>query len=222
MSVATVDTKFSAYTWVAQWPELVVAANELEGKLRSVGRPVAADMVLAAYGDFRDRLLLLGQDIAQMGTDTLKRLEHDTRVRPDTLGGGGPRLSQFLTCTPIPQDLGPGAVGINDEELLDDNVEWWITNEVGNTTLIGRKLFGVFYGGNAAPGPPDESMFRQHALFAPGPDDLAGGAIITHGIPARRFVEKSVHQIEREWLAGFTVIRSEFDARIARALATLR
>src|SRR5437764_2094682 len=133
----------------------------------------------------------------------LKRYEKDTRVRPDTLGGGGPRLGDFLTCSPIPQDLGPGAVGINDEELLDNNVEWWITNEIGSTSLIGRKLFGVFYGGNAPPGPPDAAMSRQHALFAPGADADAGGGVITHGIPAREFVRQAVPRIEEEWLAGF-------------------
>ena len=63
---ASIETQFSSHTWVLEWPELVVAASELEAKLRRVGRPIAADMVLAAYGEFRDRLLLLGQDIASV------------------------------------------------------------------------------------------------------------------------------------------------------------
>ena len=215
---------YSGFCFLAEWPEMVVALERLEARLRANDRPEAANLVLVAYGEFRDRMLLLGESMAKLGTVMLRTEEKDSRVRPDTQGQGGKRLENYLVVQPLAPTLLPGAIGINNEELLDNNVPWWVTNELGSSTQIGRKIFGLFYNpGEQGGEPPDSTFDRQHALFTPAPPESgAGGAVLQHGIPARHFVERAGPKIEKEWLAGAMAIKAEFMAKLDVALATMR
>jgi hypothetical protein len=215
---------YSGYCFLAEWPELVVAIDKAEARLRAAGRPKAANLVLMAYAELRDRLLLLAQDMAKLGTKMLTEEEKNTRVgRPDTQGMGGPRLQDNLVVEPVAQALLPGTIGINNEDLLDRNVPWWITNEIGSTTQIGRKIFGLFYNpGGGDMEPPDALFDRQHALFMPAPPESgAGGATIMHGIPARHFVTRAAPKIEQEWLTAAGTIKADFIAKLDAASAVM-
>jgi hypothetical protein len=203
-----------------EWPTLVVAINELEIRLRRQRRPVAADKLLRAYGKFRDELLLLGREVAAFGTAELRRQEKQTRVRPDDGRTGQPRLNDFLVAEVIDANLLPGSVGIANENLLEREVPWWITNEVGSSARVGGVLYGTFYGENDA-GPPDPSMFREHPLFEPGPNgSLSGMGVIQNPIPARQFVEKAVLATNRRWQEGFSAAKIRFDTELTRVLNT--
>jgi hypothetical protein len=214
--------RFVTYTFVEDWPELSVAINELETRLRSSGRPLAADVLVRGYSTMRDELLLLGRDIALFGTKALRESEKKTRVRPDTLGGGGPRLGDALVAEAIDQNIMPGAVGIADMDILDADVPWWLTNEIGSHGRVGGRLYGVFYGQDDA-GPPEASQFREHPLFQAGnTSGLAGVGFIERPIPARYFIAKAVPVIDTEWRGTFAGIKQRFESELARAIVTLR
>lgn len=212
---------YAYYDFVENWPELVVAINELEQRMRFEKRPVAADLLLAAFGRLRDELYELSARMATFGTETLRRVERETRVRPDTEGSGGPRLGDALLAEPVQQNLLPGSVGVANEERLDQDVPWWLTNEIGSTAHVGRHIYGFFFSGDDE-APPDESESRVHPLFQPGYSPVSGGGIIRNPIPARRFIAKAVPIIDREWKAGFAAAKGRFDVQMARAIATPR
>ncbi len=122
----------------------------------------------------------------------------------------------------------PGAIGIADLGELngledeDGNTGWWITNELGSSGRVGGRLFGTFYGGSGA-APPDADLFREHPLFAPGPNEsLAGVGFIENPIPARHFVQKAQRVIAAEWRIKFDAIKGRFGVEFSRALATPR
>lgn len=213
---------YAAYDLARGWPEMVVAIDGLEERLRAAGRPVAADMLLRAYGQMRDELLVLARDMSVLGTKILRESEKKTRVRGDTGGQGGEPLEKHLFVEPVEQqNLLPGSIGVANEATLDANVEWWWTNEEGYTGHVGRVLYGFFSGGGDD-APPSGEEFRQHPLFTPGYSPVSGGGVITEPIPARRFIEKAIPLIDREWRAQFTAIKSRFDVAMARAMVTYR
>lgn len=181
-------------------------------------------MVLRAYKKFYERLLALGVAMSQWGTRELRHQEEYSRVRPDTLGEGGKRLGDYLFVEPLAPNILPGAIGINDEEQLDNNVPWWITNEIGNDTRVGEQIFGLFFEGNWGGGyVPDQDMSQEHPLFAPVPARGGGGpGTIEEPIPAKRFIQEATRNIKREWLSEYTPIKREFDAEIDIALVTYR
>lgn len=201
---------FSYYAFIDDWPELTVAVDQAEVLLRAQGRPVAADMLLKAFGHLDADLVKLGVEMSAIATEELRKQEHDTRVRPDTLGGGGPRLGDYLVAEPVGGGRMPGSVGVNNMDLLNAHVPWWITNEKGSSANVGRKLFGTFYGQDDG-APPDPDLFRAHPLFQPGPNEsLAGPGVIENPIPARRFVTKAVALIDREWKIASEAIKARF------------
>jgi hypothetical protein len=214
--------EYAFYDFARGWPELVVAVDALEVKFREVGRPVAADMVLRAYGEMRDELLVLARDMSVLGTKILRDMEKKTRVRGDTEGRGGPRMEDHLFVEPTEQqNLLPGSIGVANETELDAKVGWWWTNEEGYSGLVGRRLFGFFEGdGDFAPPSREES--RVHPLFVPGSSPVSGGGIIAEPIPARRFIEKSIPLIDRAWKTQFLAIKGRFDVAMARAAVTYR
>lgn len=213
-------TNYAFVDFNPEWPSFVIATNELEIRLRREGRPVAADMLLRAYGRFQDELKVLARNMAVFGTEELRKQERSSRVRPDTQGGGGPRLESFLATNVIEASLLPGSIGIANEDVLEANVPWWITNEIGSSARVGGRLFGTFYGQDSA-GPPDSTEFREHPLFEPGANGtLAGAGIIENPIPARHFVEKAVAIIHREWKIGFDSAKGRFDNQLTQVLAT--
>lgn len=205
--------KYAFYLFVKDLPELVVATNNLEVRLREQGRPIAADRLLRAFATLEEDLQALSIKAATKATDLLRESERSTRVRPDTQGLGGPRLEDSLEADPLV--VLPGSVGVANEELLDRVVPWWITNEVGSSARLGDKLFGSFFGDGGDSQPPDASQFREHPLFAPGPAESgAGVGVIRNPIPARRFILDSLPAIEAEWRAGFSVVKRRFDEEL--------
>jgi hypothetical protein len=213
---------YAYYEYVEMWPELAVAIFELEMRLRRRElRPDLADRLLRAYGELRDGLRRLAIATSLFATEELKRSERDTRVRPDTHGEGGPRLEDYLEAKPVgPQDLMPGSVGVANWELLDAEVPWWITNEIGNSTNVGRVLWGTFYGSESAAAPAEE-LRREHPLFAPGPGPASGTGMIENPIPARRFIAKAVPKITAFWRSEFNTLISRYDAEFQRIISGL-
>lgn len=215
-------TEFAYYELVHDWPELVVAVNALEKRLRSEGRPLAADILLRGIFEFERELKRIGREMSAFATEELRRKERETRVRPDTEGGGGPRLGDYLVARPLAENLIPGSIGVADEEVLDSNVPWWITNEIGSSARVGGRLFGTFFGAEDA-APPSRDQFRQHPLFEPGDFGSWGGlGVIREPIPARRFIAKAVPEINRAWHAAFDAAKRRMNDEMTRALATYR
>lgn len=125
-----------------------------------------------------------------------------TRVRPNysTFGGmfeglapgaGRKRLEDAIHSEP----LGLGEVGIGSIQELDtvvgvDGRPFWRTQEYGSTHNVGRTVVGLFQPGNSL---PDQTMFRQHAVFIAG----AGGPMnIQRPIPARHFLRSGAEAAE--------------------------
>lgn len=204
---------YASYCVVSKFPELQIAADQLETELRAEGRLAAADKVLLAYVALRDGLLTLSDRMAIRGSEILKRDEEQSRVRPDTLGGGGPRLEEYLRCDPLP--IVPGTLGIANETLLNAHVPWWVTNEIGNSSNIGRVLFGAFFGAGQEETRPEGAERGVHPLFeARGSGEFRGSGVIQHPIPARYFVRQAVHEIEAEWRAGFQALVADYIAEV--------
>lgn len=203
---------YASYAVVGKLPELQAAANETEVRLRAEGDDIGADKILRAYAKLRDGLILLSEQMAVKGSEILRRHEHDSRVRPDTLGGGGPRLEDYLEVDPLL--VIPGSIGIANESLLDDNVPWWVTNEVGNSANVGRILFGAFFG-QGGESRPSASESRVHPLFEPrGAGEFGGSGVIQHAIPARYFVRDSVAEIQAEWRVRFEQLVAAYVAEV--------
>lgn len=215
--------RFVTVDFVRGIVNLQVAANEAEMRLRLAGREMAADALLLAMRKLREQLVAMEREVAAAATEILRKWERNTRVRPDTHGGGDKRLNDYLVAEPLGDPLLPGTVGIADLEFLDNNVPWWITNEEGSRKQLGRVIYGVFYDDNGFSA-PDRDQFREHPLFAPEPFGTFGAGIgtIKRPIPERRFVAKAVDEINALWLARFTAIRAEFDLAMTRALAEPR
>lgn len=221
--MAANPTDFAFINFVRDWPELQVGFNQLEIRLRRDGRPVAADMLLAATRRTRQQLERLEIEMAAFATEELRRQEHDTRVRPDTGGEGGNRLGDALVAEPLKESLMPGSVGVANQDLLDQKVPWWITNERGSSARVGGVLFGIFWGrgsgGGAEGAVPDAGQFREHPLFAPAPASMGGGrGVIENPIPARHFVAKAVAVINAEWHRRFDTIKAQLDAELEQAV----
>jgi hypothetical protein len=179
--------EYAFYEYIYDYPELAVALNELESRLRLRDRPDAADILVKAWADFQRELRQFAKDMAVFAPAELVDRERTTRVRPDPHGGGGPRLEDSLVAEPVLTGLVPGSIGVANEDLLDANVPWWLTNEIGSSGRVGSVLYGLFYGsGNAEA--PGASSFRVHPLFAPGKAPGYGSGMIENPIPAREFI----------------------------------
>jgi hypothetical protein len=200
-------------------PGLASAVNSAEANLRSTGHPTLADRLLKAYGVLIRDLEYLAASVAGSGTVALIEHERSSRVRPNSLGGGGPRLEDFLQCDPIPEI--PGAVGIANEDLLDTSVPWWPTNEEGSSARVGGHIFGLFYdSGFSRSSAPDPGQFRQHALFEPTAVAGSGPGVIEAPIPARHFVRDSIPAIEARWQRGFREAKAKFDDELTGIFAS--
>ncbi len=206
---------YASFCFVEELPELLADVNALEARLRLAGNGVGADRVIRAYSQLKTDLTAMGAAMAVRATEILRRHEHDSRVRPDTLGGGGPALEDYLVCEPVPTFGGMswGSIGVANETLLDAEVEWWWTNEEGYTGHVGRVLYGTFEPGGA---PPDASEFRQHPLFEPS---RGASGVIRNPIPARRFILHALPDIGAEWHTAFDAVKATFSAEIAAAMA---
>ena len=212
---------FTYYTYVKDYPETLQGVLRAEPHLRAIGRPNAADMLVRAYGDLRDDLRVLARDMGAFGTAELRKIEKQTRVRPQHIAPAKSLGGALFTRVVGPAM--PGAIGVADMDELNAEVPWWITNEVGSTKREGgTPLFGYFYGG-AADAPPDSTQFREHSLFAVGSqgDPISGMGIISNPIPARRFIKKSIPLIQAEYEARYVPIKVRFRSRLEIVAKTM-
>lgn len=210
---------YSFFEFVRNWAELMDAMNVLEIRLRGSGHVVAADRLLKAVATLRADLEVLSVRTAVRATALLKQSEKHTRVRPDSGGAGGKRLEDSLIAEPVAQDLLPGSIGVNNEDLLDKNVPWWITNEEGSTTLVDEHhvLYGTFEPGGVAPNAVDGGG-RVHPLFQPGYGPGTGSGLIKNPTPARRFVLKALGEINAMWQADFGAVRTRFENELTAVI----
>lgn len=211
---------FAFYLYVDELPQLTQAVHREESELRKT-HPGLADRLVEAWGNLLRDLDYLAAVTSGAGTLKLVEEEQATRVRPDTHGGGGPRLSDYLQCDPIPAL--PGSVGIANEDILDDGVEWWWTNEIGSDVRVGGQLFGKFFDSDFKSGAvPNSAEFRVHPLFQASIEDGSGPGIISKPIPARRFVFKSIPEIEKVWKRQFDAAKQKFNDALLEITATAR
>jgi hypothetical protein len=165
--------------------------------------------------------------VAAAGEKAVKEAEVASRKRPDTQGGGGPRLGDFLGIS-APLTSVPGSVGVNFMPALDANVSWWWTQEQGYSGHVGREIRGFFFdAGFTSPSRPDPAQFRVHPLFASRSDQLAdfgaglgkrggvgGKGTIKNPIEPRRFVEHGGQQVLGMWHRMIQAAESRFVAEI--------
>lgn len=206
--------QYAFFCFVRELPQLLSATNLLADSLRASGNVAGADRVVSAYGALREGLVAMEATVAAEGTKILRDHERSSRVRPDTLGQGGPRLGDHLHVDSLGSILW-GSIGVANETELDAEVPWWPTNEVGSSARIGGVLHGLFQPGGA---PPEGASFRQHPIFESTGEGGEGGMGVIHNpIPARRFIERSIPDIEAAWRAGFGALKTTFMAEVALA-----
>lgn len=207
---------YSSYLTTHGLPEVLEAVHRAQSRMDADGRPAQAQLIRRAYVKLISELEKIATETAAYGEKTIKENEVVSRVRPDTGGGGGPRLEDYVGVS-RPLTAVPGSVGLNDEEPLYDNVPWWWTNEEGYSGHVGRELVGVFTPGNAA---PSGAEFRVHPLFRP----LAKGpkGIIDEPIPAREFVKDGVADAEAKWHARVRAAKRHFDGEVERVMLMSR
>lgn len=204
---------YAYFCFVEDLPELLTATNMLEVRLRAAGNIVGADRVLKAYGVLKIGLQQLGAKMAAKGTEILKQKERSTRVRPDSLGAGGPRLGDYLHADELPVVW--GSIGVANETELDAEVPWWYTNEQGSSARVGGKLFGLFQPGDALASAGES---RVHPIFEPwSGEGPASASTIVNPIPARRFIEHSIPEIVAQWRGGFELLKADFIGEVTAA-----
>jgi hypothetical protein len=186
-------------------------------KLDADGRPAQASEARRAIIEHRDELQTIAQQIAVMGEREIREAEESSRVRPDTGGGGGPRLGDFIGKShAIPRSL--GSVGMNDESVLEQGgVGWWWTNEEGYSGHIGRTFIGAFDGTR-----PDPTRSGEHALLQMGRGPGSGKGTIKEPIPERRFVQRGGQVAEAEWHRLVRASREHMIRRIENAVLRAR
>jgi hypothetical protein len=209
---------YAYYLYVRDLPELFAAKHSLENRLRVEGDLAGAQIVRAAYDKLLTELKVLSFEISSLGTDLLRKSEKATRVRPDSIGAREePRLGDTLFADPLTQLL-PGSVGIANETTLDETLPWWPTNEEGSSGRVGAKLYGVYEPGGSI---PSKAMSREHPIFQVEDSETGEGGwmTVTKPIPARRFILRSIPEIEAAWIKGFDAIKDTFIAEVATASA---
>lgn len=204
---------YAHYLFVNEQPEAAADVSALVVELDARGRTAASTRIARAWGEHMREMEALSLFVALEGTRILREKERGSRVRPDTLGQGGPRLEDSLRCGPLPSPPF-GSVGVADESLLNQDVPWWETNEEGSTANVGRVLTGFFEPGEARPSSVES---RQHPLFQPTRE--GGRGIIKNPIPARRFIEHSIPEVELLWRDGFRTSKARFNAAMSAAMA---
>jgi hypothetical protein len=191
-------------------PDVIRNAVDIQAVAEKVGYATYADRLGRALDTLTRDMEHLGEQMAVLGTLTLRQIERATRVRPEAHRSGHKSLNDSLYARPLAI---PGGIGIADFVVLDRDVRWWPTNEFGSNARVGGRLFGTFTGGSGD-SPPDPSQFRQHAMFESGDGPDAGLGIITNPIPARHFIEESVKVIDKEWRAKYDAVVGAFNSQL--------
>ena len=195
-----------------------------------------AHKIRQAFTEYERELTQIAARIAILAEKSIKAAERSSRVRPDTRGGGGPRLNAGVGKS-RPLKAIPGTVGVNDHEwAVTKGVDWWWTNETGYSGHIGRVVHGFFYdAGGGGRSRPDPAAFREHPIFRPEGfqrssgyrqlDDSGAafhrksrkqakgkrpGMLIANPIPARRFVRDGALTAERRWHTEVERARQRF------------
>lgn len=196
--------------------KLIGESLSLEQLLLADGTPNQAAVIRRATAELERELEAIGVKVAKAAQQEIRSLEVSTQVRPDTAGGGGPRLGDYIG-TSAPLHTVPGSVGINNERELEDNgVEWWWTNEEGYSGHIGRTFIGAFEGTRPTPG-----EFRTHALLEIGKGVKGSGkGTIRNPIPERRFVRDGAAAAQAQWHAEIQAAKARFMASVTGAMAS--
>lgn len=173
-------------------------------------KPQLASRARQAFIALVNDLEAIAVDIAKYAQEEILNAEAHSRVRPDTEGAdGSPRLEDYLGES---EPLGtlPGSVGINDEQILDDNVPWWWEHEEGYSGLVGHEVVGFFFdSGFTSASRPSQDQFREHPIFRPA----GRGPVMTvdRPIPERRFVQHGYQAAEVAWHTRVAAARARFD-----------
>lgn len=202
------------------------------------GTPTQAAVLRQAYERLLSDLRKLAREVAVKAEQWIKEAELKSRLRPRGAIG-----SPNHDVETIQDHLGQshplpgveGAVGINAEPPLYDNVSWWWTQEEGYSGHVGREVKGYFFdAGYSNPAAPDPSRFREHPLFMAGSKSaglyadlgFSGGGgprggkgrkmTIQNPIPPRHFVRDGVQRAEAEWHRQHATARRRFDRELAR------
>lgn len=179
-------------------------AIRLSRTLDADGTPAQASIVRQAFLHLLTDLREIAVRISQLAEEAIKADEAATRVRPDTGGGGGARLGDFVGISD-PLHAVEGSVGVNYEPELYANVPWWWTNEEGSSVHVGREVTGFFQPGSSRPG---AAPSRTHPLFratGKGPT-----MTIENPIPERGFVQSGSNLAETVWHAKIRQAKSRF------------
>jgi hypothetical protein len=188
-------------------------AIRLALQLEADGAPAQASLVRRAFIDLLAELRGIAISISAKAHDEIRDDELATRVRPAPTGDH-PSLQDFIGES-APLTGIEGAVGINDESVLDAaGLYWWELHELGSDVHVGREVVGFFQPGGAR---PSQAEFRQHPLFAPsgrGPK-----MTIQNPIPERAFVRHGGHVAEAEWHGLIRAAKARFTAACAAAVA---
>jgi hypothetical protein len=217
---------YSAVLVMRGYAGLKADVLRVTAKLEADGQLLAAREISAAFVELTEELHVISADVAKRAHQAILDHEQQSRVRPDTQGGGpGGRLEDFIGESSAFPEV-PGTVLINDESVLRDNVPWWWTNEEGYSGFIGRKISGRFFdAGWTGASRPSQDQIREHPLFRGAmrpPGSNLKGAVIKNPIPAREFVLEGYKEAEVEWHAAVRAARSRFDQRVRKASVLAR
>jgi hypothetical protein len=192
--------------------------NATIAALEAFGTPQRAAAVRVAYTEYLVELEAIAQRIAQLAHTEIVHAERASRVRPDTGGGGGPRMEDHLGFSDAIPEL-PGSVAINQLSELDDNgVEWWWTSEWGYSGHVGREIHGWFFdSGFTSRSRPDPGQAGVHPLFMPSRS--GGKGTIQEPIPERGFTRQGARVAEVEWHREVRGARQRFMAKVNAAQA---
>lgn len=188
-------------------------AVALAAVLDADGAPAQASRVRQAFLRLVSDLERIAQETAADAEKKIKAQEITSRVRPDTQGGGGPRLNDYVGVSHALPGV-EGSVGVNHEPTLDQGVPWWITNEIGSSARIGDEIRGFFQPGWRRPNPAE---FREHPLFTPRAKGPKG--TIENPIPDRRFVRDGGKAAEVLWHTKIRRAKQQFLASCDAALS---
>lgn len=207
---------YSAVLFVPGFIPLKRIVMDLTRKWTADGRHGQVAFLNTAFARFESDLRRIAVRTAEKAQHAIVKEEEGSRVRPDTGGGGGPRLEDFLGRSE-PVDLVPGSVLVNNERELElGGVDWWWTNEEGYSGHIGREIRGVFMPGGTPP-IADLPRLLHQPIFRPLGGDRAPKGTIKEPIPERRFVQKGFDSLRAPWHAEVRAAEGRFVDALRRA-----
>lgn len=211
--MASVDD-FTAIIVPRGLASLVAEAIRLEGILMHDGASNQAQEVRQALSALETDLQALAVDTAAEATGYVKDYEYISRVRDMSGVWGQKGLNDYVgesEALPV-----PGAVGINNEQVLEDqDMGWWRVNEFGWHGSY--EIRGWFFSAGGGPSRPDPSRFREDPTF--GASDAGMIGTVTQQ-PAREFVKDGFNAAYQQWLPKHKDIKRRFINRVQRAVAS--